>query len=160
MDVKLVELPAVKVLALRYSGAYGPAIGAFWRDTFLPLLAANGLERLACYGIGRDDPSFTPAEKCRYDACVEVPDTLVAGSEFDLMTLPGGRYAVMRFEGTGATMGDAWGRFYRDWLPASGLGRGVNFDGRPCFEYYPMDGGFGPVSGVFECDLCIPVGAG
>lgn len=153
MEVKLVTLPPIKVAYMRHIGAYGPSLGVFWRETFLPWLAANDLEGVPCYGIGHDDPSITPLDKCRYDACVEVPENFAAGSKVNVTTLPGGRYAVTRFEGTGATIGDAWVKLFRDWLPASGL----DCDSRPCFEYYPKDASFDPATGVFDCDLCIPV---
>jgi AraC family transcriptional regulator len=41
----------------------------------------------------------------------------------------------------------------RDWLPSSGM----QLDARPLFEYYPTDATMDPETGVFECDICIPV---
>ena len=70
-----------------------------------------------------------------------------------LAELPGGRYAVARFEGTGADMSRAWTELLRDWLPASGL----QIDGRPLFEHDPSRARHDPVTGVFDCEICIPV---
>ncbi|WP_028447405.1 AraC family transcriptional regulator [Chitinimonas koreensis] len=153
MDVKLVELAPVKVAYLRYIGPYGPGIGVFWRETVGPWLRANGLEGRACYGIGLDDPSVTPPEKCRYDACVEIPDGFVPGGAALPATLPGGRYAVTTFRGAPATIGAAWIELCGAWLPGSGL----QYDARPSFEYYAPEGRTDPVTGEFSCELCIPV---
>ena len=71
-------------------------------------------------------------------------------------TLPGGRYACARFEGTRrrdrcrlAARCSAAGS------PASGL----QLDTRPFLEHYPVDSKFDPASGVFDCNICIPVTA-
>jgi AraC family transcriptional regulator len=67
--------------------------------------------------------------------------------------LPGGRYAVLDFKGTAAEIGAAWGALMGQWLPSSGL----QLDSRPCYEYYGPASSFDPVSGMFDCELCIPV---
>ncbi len=59
-------------------------------------------------------------------------------------------FARARLRGTVA---GAWMRLLRDWLPSSGM----QLDSRPFFEYYPIDSMYDPETGVFECDLCIPV---
>lgn len=153
MEVKISTLPPARVAYMRHVGPYGPSVGRFWAETFLPWRAAQGLDRAACYGIGHDDPSVGDPAKFRYDACVEVPADFVAKSPAGITVLPGGRYAVAAFYGTGADIGLAWTEFLRDWLPASGL----EPDGRPCFEYYPADGRYDPATGAFECRLCLPV---
>jgi AraC family transcriptional regulator len=38
-------------------------------------------------------------------------------------------------------------------LPNSGM----QLDARPFLEYYPTDGTFDPKTGVFSCDIAIPV---
>lgn len=153
MQVEIVDFPAVKVAYMRQIGPYGPKIGAFWRDTFSPWLAANGLLDRPCYGIGHDDPSVTPPEHCRYDACVEVPEDFVPSGRVNVADLPGGRYAVTKFQGNPETIGDAWMELFRDWLPSSGM----RCDARPCFEYYRPTGKPDPEGDSFTCDICIPV---
>ncbi|MET3115961.1 AraC family transcriptional regulator [Undibacterium sp. GrIS 1.8] len=153
MDVKLVELPAAKIAYLRKIGPYGIAVSEFWRTSFYPWLLAQNLGPQPIYGIGLDDPSVTPADKCRYDAGVEVGADYVATGHAMLTTLPGGRYAVSKFVGTVDEISDVWITLFRGWLPSSGL----QCDDRPCFEYYPVGSSFDEVTGVFDCELCIPV---
>ncbi len=70
-------------------------------------------------------------------------------------TLPGGRYACTRFEGTVDEIDAAWQRVLGGWLPTSGL----QLDARPLLEHYPVDAKFDPKTGVFDCNLCVPVAA-
>ena len=153
MNVKLIDRQPVTIAYLRYLGPYGEPLSRFWQATYYPWAATNNLLDKPRYGISLDDPSITAAEQCRYDACVEVaPDFVANGGAFKT-TIPGGRYAALRFKGTSDRAGDAWAALLRDWLPSSGL----QLDARPCFEYYPIDGKYDSQTGAFECDLCIPV---
>ena len=77
-----------------------------------------------------------------------------AGSGKHLMTtIPGGKYAVAEYKGTAKDSGDAWASLLRDWLPESGM----QLDSRPFFEYYPRESTYDPGTGVFTCQLFIPV---
>ena len=153
MEVTILELPAATIAYRRLIGPYGPGIGEFWRSEFLPWLRANGLAGRICYGIGHDDPSLTPAAKCRYDACVEVDNGFTVTGRTLLGHLPGGRYAVGRFRGRAERIGDFWVEMFREWLPASGY----QYDARPCFERYRGKADNEAEDGVFEADICIPV---
>lgn len=153
MKVDVIDLPAARVAYHRRIGPYGPGIGTFWRATVLPWIQSHGLDGQICYGVGYDDPSITAPDKCRYDACVTVPDGFDAAGSADLTTLPGGRYAVARFEGEPAAIADAWTWLTRNWLPDSGM----LCDDRPCFEMFRLDTMTNPENGRLVCDLCIPV---
>lgn len=152
MNVKLIDRLPVTVAYLRHLGPYGEAIARFWQDTYYPWAATNDLLKTARYGISYDDPSITAAERCRYDACAEVAADFVVSGAFKT-TIPGGKYAALRYYGTGERIGDAWTALLRGWLPDSGL----QLDARPCFEHYPADGRYDPQTGEFECEICIPV---
>lgn len=153
MDVKLVNLPATRIAYMRHIGPYGESIHQFWKKTFLPWTAAQDLATQPCYGIAHDDPSITPADKCRYDAAVEIPENFVPEGHAMAMTLPGGRYAVAQFEGQVMTIGSAWSDLCRGWLAESGM----TFDDRPSFEYYGAESKFDPETGILKCEICIPV---
>lgn len=155
MHISLQQLPPTRVAYLRHIGPYGQSVHEFWMNTVLPWRQAQGLEQRACYGIGRDDPSLTAPEQCRYDACVEVDADFIARSPANIQDLPGGRYAVAAFRGTLPDFTHAWTELLRGWLPSSGL----QIDGRPVFEQYPPDSGYDPHTGIFSCELCLPVKA-
>ena len=153
MNVKLIDRQPAAVAYLRHVGPYGESISRFWQDTYYPWAATNNLLDQPRYGISHDDPGITAPEQCRYDACAEIPpNVLLSGAAFKT-TIPGGKYAVLRFKGNVDRVGEAWNALLRDWLPSSGL----QLDARPCFEYYPKDATCDPQTGAFECDICIPV---
>lgn len=154
MKVSVSVLPSVRVAFMRHIGPYGHPIQQFWESKFVPWALAQGLlPQSDCYGIGHDDPHITPAPQCRYDACVAVADDFVASGQVSIATLPGGRYAVAAFEGTVEQLYVAWIELLRDWLPASGL----QMDARPVLERIPAGTQKHPETGVFACELCIPV---
>lgn len=155
MEVHVLDLPAARVAYQRLIGPYGPSIGSFWRGTMAPWMQSHGLDANTCYGVGYDDPSITSPDKCRYDACVEVPADFQPGAQADIATLPGGRYAVARFKAQPLAIADAWMWLTREWLLSSGL----QCDDRPCFERFHSANAMDPVTGEFSCDLCIPVRA-
>lgn len=153
MKPRIVAREPVTIICLRYTGPYGVELGRFWQDTFMPWTAQYNLIGVARYGIAHDDPLETAPEACRYDACVEVPDDYFAPPGAFRSVIPGGEYAMLGFKGTIEHIGSAWDTLLRQWLP----GYMHHNDLRPAFEYYPPNSGFDPVTGAFECELCIPV---
>lgn len=153
MQINIVTLPPVRVAYMRHIGPYGPRVSQFWQQAFMPWRLANGLEHAPCYGIGHDDPDITPADKCRYDACVAVPEDFVASAPASITHLPGGRYAVADFRGAAPAIHAAWASLLRDWLPSSGM----QPDSKPFFEYYPAEAFRDADTDVLTCQLCLPV---
>ena len=154
MKVILIDRRPANVAYFRHLGPYGEPIARFWQETYVPWAVMNKLGAdHARYGIAHDDPSITAPEQCRYDACAEVsPDFMVMGGALKT-TIPGGKYAVLKFKGTIEQAEETWMALLRDWLPSSGL----QLDSRPCFEYYPKGAACNSDTGVFECEICIPV---
>ncbi len=153
MNVKLIDRKPKTVAYLRHIGPYGPSLFSFWLDKVSPWMLSHGLLEHPRYGISRDDPAVTAPEKCRYDAGVEVADDFVATGGAQTTTVPGGKYAVLHVREGVSGLQDAWAAMLRDWLPASGF----QLDSRPFFEYYPQGSSYDPRTGVFDCEICIPV---
>ncbi len=153
MKYKIVERKDVTVACLRYTGPYGKGIEEYWKNVFVPWMKISKLEGTPRYGIAQDNPLVTAAEKCRYDACVEVPeDYAVSGSAFKQL-IPGGKYAVFSFKGRVEQLGVAWQRILCDWMPKD---MHVN-DLRPAFTYHPVGAMYSFEYGAFECELCVPI---
>ena len=153
MKVETKQLPLFHVAYMRHIGPYGRGVSQHWAK-FSKWSKTHDLvvKGAVTLGISHDDPSVTPPEKCRYDACITVPADFKAGPEVNLADIPGGKYAVMAFKGSDRDIGKAWNDIYRQWLPDSGY----QPDDRPCFELYEERHQCHP-GGVFECDICIPV---
>ena len=153
MKVTIIDRPPVHIAYLRYTGPYDASIGRFWKETVAPWMATNNLFGRDRFGIGLDDPTVTSPSKCRYDAGVQSAEKEMLSGEPGQRVIPGGKYAALAFEGTGAGIGAAWEALLRDWLPKSGL----QLDSRPFFEHYPADGSYDPKTGIFTCNICVPV---
>jgi AraC family transcriptional regulator len=155
VKIEIAERQPVKVAYLRYNGSAGPGIGRFWRATVAPWLADHGLLDCPRYGVSLDNPRETSSGTCRYDACVELPRGLEV-PDAGQATIAGGRYAITLFRGTRAQLGAAWGAFV-----AAALTDGENSldDRRHAFEHYPRGAVFDAKTGVFSCELCLPLGS-
>lgn len=153
MKVTIIDRPPVHIAYLRHVGPYDARISRFWMDTVAPWMATNNLFGRDRFGIGLDDPTVTAPAKCRYDAGVQSAEKEMLTGDPGRKTIPGGKYAALAFEGTGADIGAAWEALLRTWLPKSGL----QLDSRPFFEHYPADGRYDPKTGSFTCNICVPV---
>jgi AraC family transcriptional regulator len=153
VKIEFVDRQPVKVAYLRYTGPFGAPVGKFWRATVAPWLADHGLIDCPRYGVALDDSRSTPPERCRYDACVELPRGLTLPDAAET-TIPGGRYAVTHFKGTSADIGTVWSAFQS----------AVNEDPANCvdtqrhpFEHYPRGAVYDTKTGAFSCDLYLPL---
>ncbi len=153
MNVKLIDREPTPVAYLRYTGPYGPKISQFWMRKVAPWMEANNFFGRDRFGISLDDPTVTSPAQCRYDACVASAEDEVLAGDPGRKVIPGGKYACLAYEGTGADIGAAWDSLLRDWLPRSGL----QLDARPFFEHYPVDGRYDPKTGAFTCNICVAV---
>lgn len=93
------------------------------------------------------------ASNCRYDACVEVPADYIPIADAKKTVIPGGLYAVSRFEGAVSEIESFWTSLITDWLPLSDY----SIDERPSFEHFLPQPKTGGDARVFRCDVCIPV---
>lgn len=153
MNLSLHERPARRIAFLRHVGPYGTEVGEFWRTQAVPWMARDGLLGRPRYGISLDDPTLVAPQRCRYDAGVEVDDTFAGGGPVQVTALPAGRYASLAFRGTAQQMPAAWAELLHEAAATSNL----RIDARPSFEYYRPDSAYDPATGVFECEIVIPV---
>jgi AraC family transcriptional regulator len=153
VKIEIADRQPVKVAYLRYTGPFGEPVGKFWRATVSPWLADHGLIDCPRYGVALDNPMTTPPGKCRYDACVELPRGLTL-PDADQTTVPGGLYAVTHFKGTGADIGAAWDAF----VGAVCANPAHRLDStRHAYEHYPRGAHFDLKTGMFGCELCLPL---
>ena len=99
-----------------------------------------------------DDPSITDEKSLRISVCLTVPAGTPAEGEIGRMTLPGGHYAVGRFEISTDQFAGAWEAMCADYLPESGW---QPADGAP-FERCLNDPETHPKH-KHVVEICIPV---
>jgi AraC family transcriptional regulator len=153
VKITVIERQPVQVAYLRYTGPFGEPLTRFWRANVAPWLADNGLVDCPRYGVALDNPRETPPGKCRYDACVELPAGLTLPDAAQA-TIPGGKYAVTPFKGSGADIGKAWDEFMVALLedPATAVD-----NTRYPLEHHPRGASYDTRTGVFACELCLPL---
>ena len=144
VDVQIKKFSPLTVAAMRHTGPYMEC-GSSW-ERFCKALAAHGIDPAqvkGAYSVSHDDPDVTPADKCRMELCVELPDglfpespevrKLTAETEVYLRTLGGeGDYAVALIKGPYELLHPAYRSLYGEWLPRSGR----EPDASPGFEAY------------------------
>jgi len=90
----------------------------------------NNPEFIAAY---HDDPHTTPPEELTLNLCMVVPENTEGIDEVKIKTLPGGEYAVARFELDGPQeYGPAW-NLVVEWLKENNKEIDIS---RPCYELY------------------------
>lgn len=65
-------------------------------------------------GIGHDDPTITPAEKLRFDACIEIDQPIVSEGEIGFQVIPEGVFARTTYIGPyGRMLEQAYGAIFQ-----------------------------------------------
>jgi AraC family transcriptional regulator len=155
VKIEVAERRPVKVACLRHTGPTGASLGRFWRATVAPWLADLGLIDCPRYGVTLEDCGSAPGGlgRTRYGACVELPPGLFLPGAAEI-TIPGGRYAITAFKGTAAEIDTAWEEFGAAVLALPG---NVPDNLRQRFEHHPRGASYDARTGVFNCELCLPL---
>ncbi|NGY03363.1 AraC family transcriptional regulator [Solimonas terrae] len=122
MQVRIITTEPALVAALEHRD--DPALLNASVQRFIAWRKASGLSPVNSsdsYGIAYDDPNTTPAEDFRFDICGAVAAP-VPENEYGVVTktIPGGRCAVVRHQGSPDHIGGSVYHLYRNWLPHSG----------------------------------------
>jgi len=154
LDVEIKTMPRFHVACVSNLEGYGlDLIHKAWR-TLCRWADVRDLitPEAKMLGISFDDPWITPQDKCRYYACITVPEGMTFDHTVGLMDIEGGKYAVGRLAGQPREIQLAFRFFYGDWLPGSGYQPAD----LPCYELYHATPDTDP-DGNFVVDICIPV---
>lgn len=100
-STRIVRLARTIVAFIRQVGPYERvAAGYFKRLTTWTRRRGVGGDSPLLLGIAHDAPSITPAEKIRFDCCVQVPATFDSDGEIACQRTPGGEYAITDYVGS------------------------------------------------------------
>lgn len=103
-------------------------------------------------GISYDDPLITPSDKCRYFACLSVPNEIHPQPPIGYMKLAGSKCATVRVTCTLDEIQGIYMYLYRDWL----LDSGFQPDDLPPYEIYLSTPETNP-EGKYEMEIYIPI---
>lgn len=156
MKTGFVYLRPTPLVYVRSKGHYRDASQRSWSRLFhwMDRHKLRGVVRTG-YGLCQDDPRVTPANECRYDACIELPDHL-SGSDFDdiaFQRLPSGAFARKRFVGPHESIGTAMRELRAGWCGNPGIA--IAHD-RPALEIY-LDDPLEVAPERLRTDLCLPI---
>ncbi len=154
LPVRVTEMPSYRV-------AYARTIGPYCLQTAEPGFAQllqwarpRGLlnEKALIVGVLRNDPNITPVDKCIYDACITIPESVKSDGRINVQSLQGGKFAVYHCEIDRDGHYEAWMRLIIHWL----LSSGYQPDNRPYYEIiYNITEESEPRRHVI--DLCLPI---
>ena len=116
---------------IRITGPYGQGFEEATHKLY-QWAGANGLTQPTCMFIYHDNPEITPADKCRTDICLVVPEGTKPSSGVEVTTFTGGSYAVVREHITDIS------QYATVWEALMGqvVSSHLEMDERPCFELY------------------------
>lgn len=150
--IEVKELPDMNVIYCRHIGAFDQIYKAYekvigWatpRKLYDP-------HQTKTISVTHDDPSITELDKIRQSACILIDGDVKVEGEIGKMVIPGGEYAVGRFEINDHEFQKAWNSMCL-WFTESGYQQG---DGNT-FELYHNNSQFHPEK-KHIVDICIPV---
>lgn len=139
-DVRIEELKPMTAAYVRHIGPYKGDEKLFERlwNKLMNWAGPRDLIRFPetkMFTIYHDNMEITDEEKLRISVCISVPDETKTDGEIGKLSVPGGRYAVGKFEIFPNEYPQAWDAMYSGWLPGSGY----QPDDRPSFELYLND---------------------
>ena len=148
-DMQTTTLAPCTVAYIRVTGEYGknyePATNCLYQWA-----GAHGLADGECLFIYLDSPEITPADKCRTDICLTVPDDTATGNGIEKRHLPGGSYALIR-----RTVTDpAQYRVYWEEIMSAVIAAQLEIDDHPCFEQYHH---YDAATGKADVSFCVAV---
>ena len=153
-EIQIRNVPAMRLAYFgTHKGYSRESIGDAWNKVFA---WAQGHDCLTpdsnLVGICFDDPNITPKEKCRYYACVPVPENIKKDNRAGFIDLPAGLRVFCHLECKPEVIPATFLNLYRDWLPDSGYLP----DDIPPYElyYYSMHA---YQAGNYVLDACIPI---
>jgi AraC family transcriptional regulator len=124
-DIKVKTISAFTVAYARHIGPYKGNYKVF-EDLWKKLIVWAGprdlmqQQDLKCLCVYHDDPEITDEKSLRLSVCISVPEGTKVDGEIGKMEIPGGKYAVGRYEIDANQYQDAWDYLCGKWMAQSG----------------------------------------
>lgn len=158
MELEVKQLDGFHVAyAVNREGYDDAKIEATW-DVLLKWAKPRDLldDETVFIGMPLDNPDITDEDKCRYYACITVPEGTETRGEIAQLDIGPGAFAVYRYSGPGEGVADMYRRIFSEWFPDSGYQPGEQLG----IEIYHVDANVieaAKANPVVDLDICIPV---
>lgn len=129
VSVEVKELDPKQVIYIRLSGEYMKLnYCEAWQRLFTYMYQENllsdnakegcppGIEFICVY---HDDPKVTANENLRTDVCLTLLKPAQPKGEVGVREIPGGKYAIFRYQGPYSNLSAVYDTIYGHWLPES-----------------------------------------
>ena len=152
MPIEIRRQPAKTFAFVRHIGPY-QGVGAAW-ESLCTWAGPQGLlgPHARMFGLSYDDPEVTPADKLRYDACVELEAARPVSGSVGIQELPAGEYAVALHRGPLEKLAATYAQLCGEWIPKSGREMRV----APSIEIYLKEPGRCPPEEM-EVEIWLPL---
>ena len=124
-EVEVKDIPEFHVAYVRHVGPYAgdtELFGRLWQK-LMTWAGPRGLlnfPETKMLSVYHDDPNITDPNKLRVSVGISVSEDTPVEGEVGKMMIPGGKYAMARFEISPDRYGDAWNAVFGGWFPESG----------------------------------------
>ena len=158
MNNAMVYLRPTRITYVRVTGPYETSIPQAW-ETMMSWINRHGLSSPVGrgFGLARDNPKIVGADKCRYDACIELKPLFEerAIRELGGLMLPGGSYCRLRRVGDYSALRSEISNLHENFQAPAGLQLD---DKRPIVTIYLEDPSRTSIENL-RADHCVPVTA-
>lgn len=132
MTPEIIEMPPMRVAAVRHVGPYHELQSAFQRlGEIAGQAGLFGLEGMMVMGVYHDTLTGTPEEELRSDAAVTLLDGIDIPKGLDEHHFPAGRFAKVVHKGPYEGLGGTWSRFLEKLA-----NDGHTLRDAPCYDVY------------------------
>ncbi|MCR2806994.1 GyrI-like domain-containing protein [Paenibacillus sp. SCIV0701] len=148
METRIESLPDYRIAYVRQVGPYGAGnVRAMEELKSWAEVRGMLVDSAILFGIPQDDPRLTEPDRCRYDACIVIPEQYESGDAIHTGRFLGGQYAVITVKHTAEDVQKAWSEI----IPAI-ISSGYQVDNKPIIERYT-----GGLLKQHLCEICVPV---
>lgn len=153
MKSEIKVMPKIHAACLTHYEGYNSKIGKLYEKLCM-WAGPKGLinKETIFFGVSLDNPDITPEDKCRYNACISVPEHITDDPEVMITDIPEAKCVTAYFEGKQEEIPGAYDNLFKSVLPANGL----QPDDMPAYEIYLSDPNETPEK-LFKMQICIPV---
>ena len=144
------ELPARKVAYIRHRG-YDKSIKLAWQK-LIAWASTQGVDYSQQFGLHHSNPTIVPLQDCRYVACIEITESVLARGPVNVLKIPSGLHAVFQLTGSYGDLLIQLEHILVNWLPESGL----KLLPTPTYVQYHKNH-FIAKDECYELELCLPI---
>jgi AraC family transcriptional regulator len=152
MTVEVKRIEKLRVAFVRHTGPYNE-VGSAW-EKLCAWAGPKGLlgPEARFLAVSHDDPEITAPGKLRYDAAVEVPETVGPEGEIGIQEIGQGDYATAIHTGPYRNLSQTYAAVCGQWAPSSGR----DIASGPALEFYLNSPDSTPEPDL-KTEICLPL---